>query len=165
MTILHISKLFEIIQILVLSGIKFVFAPPLSIEMGFNYFQTILITTIGGIVGVAFFFFISQFIITLFRKYYPKIINYFKLHHLIKPRSPKKIFNRKNRMIIRIMNKYGLSGIIIFTPILLSIPLGTFIAARYFSKPKHHIFLYLALSVLVWSFIMSTAFFITYKHL
>ena len=160
--VLQISKIFKIIQILLLSGIKFILAPPLALKMGFNYFQTILMTTIGGIVGVAFFFFISQLIISLYVKYYPVVIDYFKLKKT--DRVDKKIFTKKNRMIINIMNKFGLRGIIIFTPILFSIPLGTFIAARFFSKPKHHIFLYLALSVIVWSFIMSTAFFITYKH-
>jgi hypothetical protein len=163
--ILQISKSFKIIQILVLSGIKFIFAPPVAIEMGFNYFQTILITTIGGIIGVAFFFFVSRFIISLFCKYYPLIIQYLNPGKIIKGRTIKKKFTKRNRRIVNLMDKYGLFGIIALTPVILSIPIGTLIAARFFSKPKYHTFLYLALSVLFWSFIMSTAFFVTSMHL
>ena len=162
--LLQISKFFKIFQILILSSLKFIFAPLLAFKMGFNFFQTILITSIGGIVGVAFFFFISQLIISLFFKYFPLVIKYFKPDHIVKTRKKRKIFTRKNRRIVNLMNKYGLAGIIILTPVILSIPLGTFMAARFFSKPKYHTFFFLALSVLFWSIIMSTVFFVTAKH-
>jgi len=58
-------------------------------------------------------------------------------------------------MIIHIKREYGLIGLAAVTPVLLSIPLGTFLAARFFSDKKLVIF-YLSASVVVWSVIVSS---------
>jgi hypothetical protein len=60
-------------------------------------------------------------------------------------------------LVDKIRNKYGLLGIIILTPILLSIPLGTMLANRYYSTKKR-IPLYLIISVICWSFILTSFF-------
>ncbi len=161
--ILYITSFFKILEIILMSGIKFIFAPPLSFELGFNYIQTILFTTTGGIAGVFFFYYFSKLLIKSFQKYFPLIIQYLNPEQLIKFHKEKKIFTKRNKMIINIMKKYGRFGIITLTPILFSIPFGTFIVSRYFSK-KPYTFLYLSLSILVWSFLMTTAYFITVKR-
>jgi hypothetical protein len=48
-----------------------------------------------------------------------------------------------------------LPGIVILTPILLSIPFGTFLAITYYSHHRH-ILAYLAASVVCWTFILTT---------
>lgn len=150
------ASFFKLIQVLLLSGVKFLFAPPLSFELGFTYFQTILTTTTGGILGVIFFFF-------LFRKIWPRIRSFLsKPNAQTQParaitktnRKSKKYFSRKNRFIVLIKRKYGLWGIAILTP-LLSIPLGTFLANKYYRNKKSVLFS-LTLSVVCWSIIMSS---------
>ena len=47
-------QVFKLIQVVVISGVKFLFAPFISIGYGFNYFQTVLFTTVGGILGMLF---------------------------------------------------------------------------------------------------------------
>jgi len=162
--LIQIDQLFKILQIILLSGIKFIFAPPLAFEFGFNYFQTILFTTAGGIAGVIFFFYVSRFAIILFKKYMRKLnkrINFMKFFPSYYKAN--KIFTKRNRKIVKIMNKYGLSWLILLTPVLFSIPIGTFIITRYYPSHKNT-FLFLSISVLVWSFVMTTAYFFTLKR-
>jgi len=157
------GSFFKLIQVLLLSGVKFLFAPPLSLELGFTYFQTILTTTIGGILGVIFFFFLSEIFLKLFRKIWPHIKSFLSKPNLqIQPtiaitktnRKSKKYFSRKNKFIVLIKRKYGLWGIAILTP-LLSIPLGTFLANKYYRNKKSVLFS-LTLSVVCWSIIVSS---------
>jgi len=124
-------QIFKLIQILILSGIKFLFAPLISIGYGFNYFQTVIFTTAGGILGILFFYFLSKWIIRQYNKFCPVVFSYFtgeKVEQAKKilncEQPPKKKFTRKNKIIINIRRKYGFFGIILLTPVLLSIPLG-----------------------------------------
>jgi hypothetical protein len=144
------------------SSIKFLIAPALSFGMGLNFVQTWLSTTAGGIVGVIMFFFLSRWILLLYSRYisyYTHVLRV-KFYGLLNIKVPKfipaKRFTRRNRLIIKIVRKYGLAGIAILTPVLLSIPVGTFIATRYYSNNRY-LLIYLSGSVLFWSLFMSSA--------
>ncbi|MDP4267314.1 MAG: hypothetical protein Q8880_07765 [Bacteroidota bacterium] len=171
--IIHLTLIgfFRALQVFSLSAIKFIIAPLLAFKYGFNFYQTILITTIGGISGVIFFYYLSEWLVKKYNIFYPRIKAFFYSikksksqkpahHHLHIPGETfireVKIFTRRNRMIIRSKNKYGLIGIALLTPVLFSIPIGAFIAYRYFSHKKRTIG-YLTLSVIVWSIILSSA--------
>jgi hypothetical protein len=166
MTFIIGLKIYKLLQVLLISGIKFLFAPLISIGYGFNYIQTALITALGGILGIIFFYFLSKWIIAQYYRYSPAIYSYFtgvKIDRsrriLIRATSIKKKFTRKNKIIINVRNKYGFFGIIFFTPILLSIPLGAFLARKYYSG-RNHTLIYMSISVVLWSFFISTIFFL-----
>jgi hypothetical protein len=157
-----LSGFLKILIVFLVSSIKFLIAPALSFGMGLNFLQTWLSTTAGGIVGVIGFFFLSRWLIQLYTKYF---FYYFhllkvKIYGLLNLNIPKLIparrFTRQNRMIIKIVKRFGLAGIVILTPVLLSIPVGTFIATRYYSANRF-LLLYLCASVLFWSLFMSSA--------
>jgi hypothetical protein len=157
------STLFKYLLIMAISSIKFLIAPPLSFEIGLSFLQTWITTTIGGIAGVLFFFFLSKGIIVLYQRFLAAIVSEFVNHIstyirkqdlLLKPK--RRIFTYRNKSLVRIRRSYGLVGIIILTPILLSIPLGTFLAIKYYPRQKN-LLAYLSLSVMVWSFLMSSA--------
>lgn len=74
----------------------------------------------------------------------------FKERWFSKPKHPKKVFTKSNRRIIKIKHRFGLAGIAMFTPIFLSIPLGSFLAERFY-KDKRKVILYIAVSNLFWS--------------
>lgn len=159
-------KVFKLLQVLIVSGIKFLFAPFISIGYGFNYIQTALTTAVGGILGILFFYYLSKWIIVQYYKYSPVIYNYFSTEktELFKQDTVQEIvtrkkFTRRNKLIINIRNKYGYFGIIIFTPVLLSIPLGAFLAQKYYSR-RNHTLIYLSISVVLWSFFISSVFFL-----
>ncbi len=156
------SGFLKILIVFLVSSIKFLIAPALSFGMGLNFVQTWLSTTAGGIVGVVVFFFLSKWILQLYSKYFFYYFHLFrlKLYKTLNISVPKFIparrFTRRNRMIIKIVKKFGMAGIVILTPVLLSIPLGTFIAARYYSTNRF-LLVYLSGSVLFWSLFMSSA--------
>ncbi len=142
------EKILQILLVVILSATKFLTAPITSLNIGFGYLETLLITTIGGLVGVFFFFYLSSAIMLLISKFNSS-------NGKKKPSKPKKKFTWKNKMIIHIKREYGLIGLAALTPTLLSIPLGTFLAARYFPDARKVIF-YLSASVVVWSVIVSS---------
>jgi hypothetical protein len=157
-----LSGFLKILIVFLVSSIKFLIAPALSFGMGLNFIQTLLSTTAGGIVGVFVFFFLSRWILQLYSRYF---FYYFhllrmKIYGFFNITAPKFIparrFTKRNRMIIKIVKKFGLAGLVIATPVLLSIPLGTFIATRYYSSNRF-LLVYLSASVLFWSLFMSSA--------
>ncbi len=159
-------QVFKLIQVVIISGVKFLFAPFISIGYGFNYLQTVLFTTAGGILGILFFYFFSKWIILQYTKYCPIVFSYFTGEKVDRAKKilnceqpPRKKFTRKNKIIINLRNKYGLFGIILLTPVLLSIPIGAFLAQKYYSK-KANILLYMSISVIFWSFCISSIFFL-----
>jgi hypothetical protein len=143
-----VEKILQILLVIILSATKFVTAPITSLNIGFGYLDTLLITTIGGLMGVVFFFYVSAAIMKL-------VSRYSKHTSPGKPTKKKKHFTWKNKLIVKIKREYGLVGLAAITPTLLSIPLGTFLAARFFSD-KRKVLIYLAASVVVWSVIVSS---------
>jgi len=163
------SALLKLLIVFALSSVKFLLAPPLSFGLGFNFLQTLVSTSAGGIMGVFVFFYASRWLIKLYdsylRKYVHKAVHSLagslNLSHLAERYFPliarkKKVFTYSNKLYVKIRRKYGFIGIVILTPVLLSIPLGTFLAARFYPKRSYQV-LYLSGSVVMWSLIMSSA--------
>jgi ABC-type antimicrobial peptide transport system permease subunit len=143
-----------------LSSVKFLLSPLLSISLNLTFFESIISMTVGGLVGVFFFYYLSGLIVMLFGKYIkPIFIKKKEAHLLHHAKNKKPVFTKKNKLIIRIKTKWGMYGIVILTPVLLSIPIGAFLANKYFSKNKR-ILLYLSFSVIGWSIILSTIVFL-----
>ena len=99
------------------------------------------VSIIGGISGNIFFTHLSSVIL---KKIHDYRLSKNKIHS-------RRIFTKGTRRIITIKNKFGLAGLAFISPAILSIPLGTFIAERFY-KNKTKIILYFNLSVIFWSF-------------
>ena len=139
----------QILLTILFSAVKFAMTFPVAIiQFKFNFFETLLWTNVGGIVGIYFFAFLSDKLISWWNRTFR---NSRKRIQQEQP-SEKKVFTKKNRRIIRIKQQYGLIGIAVTTPFLLSIPLGTFLVVRYYHSVKSR-FLYLIASNLLWSVI------------
>jgi uncharacterized membrane protein len=135
----------EIISVFLLSTIKFVFGGvPLALGLGFSFFKAVTVTSLGGFTGVIFFVLFSDKVIENLKK-----INAKKQKENIN-RNSKKIFTQKNKIIIKVKQRFGLLGIAVLTPLLLSIPIGCYIAVRYF-KNKQIILAYMFAAILFWS--------------
>lgn len=76
-------------------------------------------------------------------------------------KHPKKIFTKFNRRVIKIKHRFGLIGIAVLTPIFLSIPIGAFLAERFY-KDKKKVILYLGVSSVAWCFILYFTFLFFY---
>jgi hypothetical protein len=157
-----LSGFLKILIVFAVSSIKFLIAPALGFSMGLNFIQTLLSTTAGGISGVFVFFFLSRWFLLLYSRYFSFYAHQFRikfyglLNKEIPQFIPAKRFTKRNRLIIKVVRKYGLVGIVALTPIFLSIPVGTFLATRYYSANRF-LLVYLCGSVLFWSLFMSSA--------
>lgn len=156
--------LFKLLQLFLLASLKYFLAIPyvLLIEIEYKYALPTII--IGGILGFLFFYFLSKKVVLLFRKLlslthrsmpewiksrYDKFrVSWFKPRH-------KTIFSRRNRMIVRVKRSYGLWGLVLTTPVLLSIPVGAFIASHYYSKDRK-VILYMLISIIGWGAVFSS---------
>ncbi len=108
----------------------------------FNFFKVMLTSWAGGITGNIFFTYLSAAIIR-------SIHNFRVKRNLI---HRKRIFTRFNRRIIRIKQRFGLSGIALITPVI-GTPVGAFIAERFY-RNKRRVIIYLSLSVIFWSLLL-----------
>ena len=156
----------KFLLIIATGSIKFLIAPPLSFGFGFNFLQTWAFTSVGGVLGVLFFFFLGRFILKLYSKYYRQAFKD-KVHqfadsigklHLAEKFFPKKSknFTWQNKLIARIKKRWGFIGIVILTPVLFSIPIGTLLALSLYSDRKY-LPLYLSASVVAWSLVLSSS--------
>jgi hypothetical protein len=152
------NQFFQVLFVVLLSSVKFFLVPPIALlQYKFPVWNAILYSSIGGTLGVLVFYFLSkelmivwQFIV-LYIKRKHKPHKYHHKHH-IKPK-----FSNLSRRIVRLKNKWGLYGLAVLTPCVLSIPFGTFIAARFF--PGKRTILLLCCSVLIWSLILNLGIF------
>lgn len=162
-----------------MSSVKFVAGPPFAYydqRYNFSFFETVFYCVIGGMLGVVVFSYFSQalfavwhFIVAYFRKAFrkkevfskpvadvqtPIEINY---EYVSRIEQNKRVFTKRNRRIVRIWKRYGLTGIALITPVILSIPIGTLIANSLVDD-RRKILLYMFISILFWSVAMTSAF-------
>jgi hypothetical protein len=143
----------EIILTIISSAVKFAMTFPLAVlQFKFTFPETILWTNLGGLAGIYFFAFLSSKLIAWWNRVFGV-----KKNRRSGSERDKKIFTKKNRRIVRIKQKYGLPGIALTTPLLLSIPVGTFLVVRYYRTHPAR-FIYLIVSNLIWS-VIYTAFY------
>jgi hypothetical protein len=112
-----------------------------------DFLTYFLVCTTGGITGNIVFTYLSAAILKKVHAYRAK-------RHLI---HKKPIFTPFNRRVIKIKQRFGLFGIATITPLILSTPLGAFLAERFF-KNKRKIILYLSVSVVFWELVFYFAF-------
>jgi hypothetical protein len=133
-------------------------------------------TIIGGMLGVVFFMYFSEWMIALYRrarkslrKYYRKRQEIFsrpvadvgepvEVHYdYVDAEKKKRIFSRRSRRIVRLSRKFSLIWMAALTPILFSIPLGMFVITRLEHNHKK-ILLYMLISVSCWSLVLTSIF-------
>lgn len=135
------SSVLEIGLLLVFAAIKFLFAAGyLLIDKGYPYFETVLLLIVGGTIGVLTFFFFSAFVNRL-------------INRLIKRSKPRKVFTKQTRLFVKIKSKYGIYGIAFLMPVFFSIPIGCFLASRFYANKKTTVPI-LLLAVVFWSVVL-----------
>jgi hypothetical protein len=172
------SEFVKILLVILLSSVKFVAGPPFAFydkRYDFSFFETVLYCVIGGMLGVFIFTFFSKqlfrfwhYIKMKFKKTFKRKKEIFsdpvadinadvEIHYEYISSTSKKIFTPHNRRVVKIWRRYGLFGIALITPIILSIPVGTILANSLVNNRKK-IIIYMFFSVLFWSVTMTTLF-------
>jgi hypothetical protein len=153
-------SLVEIVLTILFSSFKFAATFPLVIiQFEFSFLETILWTNVGGIAGIYFFAYLSENLISWWKRTFRRS----NRSILEDEQQIKKIFTKRNRRIVRVKKKYGLIGIAAITPFLLSIPVGVFLVVRYYRTSKTK-FMYLIAANFSWSLIY-TAFYMFWDEL
>ena len=149
MTEADVIYLLKILEIGLIASIKFAFAPFEAERYGFNFRESVLITTTGGIIGILLFSLLGEIIAFGWKK----VLNFFK-RPLRKEEQPPKKFTRAKRFAVQIKMRFGLLGLVVTTPSVISIPIGSFVIHRFYRRKARNILL-LALSLVLWSFILN----------
>lgn len=134
----------KIISVFITSVLGFgkVAVPSAAALFNFSFWKVIGTTCAGGLTGVVLFTNVSA----AFLRWW----NHLKHKYFVTHKHPK-VFTKTNRFIIKLKHKAGLWGIACFTPILLSIPFGAFVAERFY-KDKRKVMLALGTMVIFWNF-------------
>ena len=144
-------KLIKVITVILVSTIKFLFAPLTSFQMGLTFWETFLYTSLGGVLSVSVFFWGS---------------NYFMQRAAAKralkraqcKAKPVKNFTRLNKAIVKVKRTFGIKGLVVITPVPLSLPIGSIICAKFFHQHKRKTYIYLCISTVIWAFFLTSIF-------
>jgi len=155
--------IFKILHVILLASVKYFITLPYAMIIGLNYQQAVISLLIGGIGGFLFFYYLSKRILAWVDYLKPKMCRFVPLFiklrfqvfcERITIKYPSKIFSRKSRFIAKIRTTYGFWGIIIATPFVLTIPLGAFLANKYYAKRPHTV-PFMILSIIGWAAVLT----------
>lgn len=136
------EEILKIIPIFFLTMLKVFFGPTLGYATGLHIITTILVTIGGMMASVTLFTFFG----TWLRE---KILIRFQ-------KKNQKKFTPSKRKLVSLWKKYGLVGVAVLTPLLLT-PIGGTIVAVSFGSPKQKILLYMFISATIFAIGMSYA--------
>lgn len=155
----------KIIHVVLLASVKYFLTLPYAMIIGLDYKQAVASVLVGGIGGFLFFYYLSKRAIQIYYQIRPYAYTLIPVRFRagnkglsagIKNQSHKRkrIFSKRNRFIARFKKTYGFWGIIVTTPVILTIPVGAFLANKYYSR-KRFIVLYMILSIIGWAGVLS----------
>jgi len=153
----------KFLHIVILASVKYILTLPYAMIIGLEYKYAIFAVLAGGIGGFLFFFYLSKPVTRGMNWLHPRMCSLLPqrvkqrfrlLCQRNKPKKKARHFSRKNRFIVHLKSSYGFWGIIIATPVILTIPIGAFLANKYYGKRKH-IVKYMIASIIGWAGVLS----------
>jgi hypothetical protein len=150
------------LNVMAIASVKFFWATPYAYLFSLNRVEAFVMIQLGGMLGFLFFYAFFSFILKELKLVWPAI--YFITPRIFKVRFEQWLderryrkltankFTRSNKMITRIRSKYGMPGIVILTPVILSIPIGAFLGTKYFHHRKSFI-PWMLLSIFSWGIV------------
>lgn len=141
------ERIFKYGTVFLVSMFKFVIGPTTGIFAGLSIVETALISALGMSTSVVIFSYggvaARDWWFTTFR-------------------HDRKLFSPRNRKVVKFWIRYGIKGLAFLTPVVFSPIVGTLLAIS-FGESKTRIFRFMALSALIWGFILSIILFFVHK--
>lgn len=133
--------LLKYVAVALTASVKYIFGISAALVAGLNFFETMICTVGGGMIGVFVYLYLWEGILLVY--------------HKLRPPKPKqfKPIGKHRRRILKIIIKYEVVGIALLTPVLLSVPIGTILAAS-IEKNKWRIKLYMLMSFVLYSVVI-----------
>ncbi len=125
------------LSVFLLSLWKTWLGPALSVPYGFSFGEMIGWNVTSAMLSATATLHFSRDINAFIRRLLPK-------------REKKPGFRKELRRYVRFWRRYGFYGVMLFSPVLIGIPLGAWISAR-LGTPKIRILLMLGISSVLWS--------------
>lgn len=130
------TSVLKYFSVYILSGIKFVFGPALGIiAYDLPIIAVIVLTALGMMTTVYLFTFFGNQIRAFLKRFRKK---------------NRKIFTKRNRQFVKIWRRFGLKGVCLLTPLILTPPGGAILINVLGSK-KSLIIKWMWISALLWS--------------
>ncbi|MFI5220917.1 MAG: small multi-drug export protein [Bacteroidia bacterium] len=145
------AYILKVLWVIGLSAVKYIggFALALyDLEKGkLTIYETFIYNVAGGMLGVVIYLYLWHFIEILRKQYFP----HREIHGVR--------INNRRRLLVKIVKRYELWGIVFLTPIFLTVPVGTIVAAL-IEKNKWKIKLMMLISFVGWTFVLLIAYLI-----
>ena len=137
------TTILEFIGFVLLSAIKFFFFYPAFIVMNdYNFWQSMAFGLSAGFVGSVTFIFAGDLLFRFIDKLKPSTNQ--------NTSTNKKLSFRRRRFLVKLRNVYGLPGIAMLSPVLITIPIGCLLAIKYY-RNKTLVLLYFMAAIAFWS--------------
>lgn len=163
----NMEYILKLLNVSFIASIKYFWATPYAYIFKLNAVETLFCIEIGGIIGFLLYYYFFRFLLAELKLLWPVV--YFFTPVIFKVRFEqwrdrrrrrqltRRKFTNMNKFIVKIRVRYGMCGIIVLSPVILSIPIGALLGTKYF--PHRHGFIpYMILSISVWG-VISVAFF------
>lgn len=128
------------IWVIVWSGIKYLVGFTLALASDFNFFEVLLTTVGGGMLGVVLYLYLWELIVKIKRKFFPSKTKTIRI-------------NKFTRFLVKIIKEYEIYGIAFLTPLVLTMPIGTVIASS-IEHNKWRIKLFMFISLTFWTLLL-----------
>jgi len=133
------EEILKAFPIYLLCTVKVIFGPTLSYAAGLHFITAVTVTAGGMMTSVTAFTFFGEWL---------------RMKILKRWISSRKKFSPGNRRIVMVWKKFGLAGIAVLTPLMLT-PIGGTVLAVSLGAPRDKILLYMMVSSLIFSFSFS----------
>jgi hypothetical protein len=135
------SYLLKVFIVILWSAFKYLIGFVTALGMGFNFFETLIYNVVGGMLGVVFYLYLWDFLVKFKERFFPR-----KQKEGIR-------MSKRRRWLVKFLQKYEIYGVVVLTPIILSVPIGTLLAAA-FEANKWKIKRLMLFSFIGWTLLM-----------
>jgi hypothetical protein len=143
------SNFFKILQVFFLAMIKYFYAPIYGVEIGVEFWANFFALIAGGTIAFMTYYHFSKIVLVISSKVGPVLRQTFpeswhvafqerKARRELK-RSHRKKFTRRNKFMIKFRRTYGMWGVILLTPVFLSLPVGAFLLRKYYIENRRSV--------------------------
>ncbi len=138
------AYVFKIVNVFLLATVKYFYTPIYAYAIDLDFWSTMFTMIIGGILGFLLFYYFSNIIILSSNHIKPRIKKVLPEYvqkkyrnycdRRFEKRKNRRKFTRRNRFLVKFSSEYGMTSLVLLTPILISIPMGEFLIRRYYRK-------------------------------
>lgn len=133
------EDIWKYLTVFFLSSLKFIFGPTLGNSYGFSVPVTVILTACGMMLPVYLFTYFGEKMRSLMERFKKK---------------DRKKFTKKNRRFVRVWNAYGVKGVALLSPLILT-PIGGAILANLFGGHKNDIIKWMWIAAIFWGFVIT----------